>query len=55
MSEKIDELDRKKPFIKALVKNLPHLKINEGRIEIAAPDRCFSYERFMGDTMQAYR
>jgi hypothetical protein len=45
LSEKIDELDRKKPFIKALVKNLPHLKINEGRIEIAAPDRCFSYER----------
>ena len=46
LPEKKDDLDREKPFIKALVKNLPHLKINQGRFEIAAPDPrfCF-YER----------
>ena len=44
--EKRDELDREKPFIRALMKNLPHLKINQGRLNIAAPDpRFFFYER----------
>ena len=36
--EKMDELKRVTPFIKALVKNLPNLKINEGKFEIAAHD-----------------
>ena len=41
--EKKDELDREQPFIKALLKNLPHLKINQGRFEIAAPDPRFLF------------
>ena len=49
IDEKIDELKRETPFMKALVKNLPNLKINEGRFEIAAHDplcdpRYISYE-----------
>ena len=46
LPEKKDDLEREKPFIKALLKNLPHLKINQGRFEIAAPDpRFLFYER----------
>ena len=41
--EKKDELDREQPFIKALLKNLPHLKINQGRFEIATPDPRFLF------------
>ena len=49
LDEKIDELKRETPFMKALVKNLPNLKINKGRFEIAAHDplcdpRYISYE-----------
>ena len=39
--EKFEELRRETPFMKALVKNLPNLKINEGRFEIASPNPCF--------------
>jgi hypothetical protein len=38
VQKKIDELKRVTPFFKALVKNLPNLKINEGNFEIAAHD-----------------
>ena len=38
VDEKIDELKRATPFIKALMKNLPNLKINEGKFKIAAHD-----------------
>ena len=40
IDEKIDELKRETPFMKALVKNLPNLKINEGQFDIAHPDPC---------------
>ena len=33
-----DKWEKKTPLIKALVKNLPNLKINEGEFEIADPD-----------------
>ena len=39
--EKFEELRRETPFMKALVKNLPNLKINEGRFEIATPNPSF--------------
>ena len=39
--EKLDSLRRETPFMKALVKNLPNLKINEGRFEIATPNPRF--------------
>ena len=39
--EKLDALRRETPFMKALVKNLPNLKINEGRFEIATPNPTF--------------
>ena len=43
--EKLDELRRETPFQKALVKNLPNLKINEGRFEIATPNPSFLSEK----------
>jgi hypothetical protein len=45
--EKKDELDREQPFIKALLKDLPHLKINQGRFEIAAPDPRFLFDEML--------
>ena len=36
--DKYDKWEKKTPLIKALVKNLPNLKINEGEFEIANPD-----------------
>ena len=38
LQEKLDELDRETTFIKALVKHLPNMKINQGQFEIAHPD-----------------
>ena len=40
--EKLYELRRESPFMKALVKNLPNLKINEGGFpEIASPNPTY--------------
>ena len=39
--DKYDKWEKKTPLIKALVKNLPNLKINEGEFEIADPDLRF--------------
>ena len=39
--DKYDKWEKKTPLIKALVKNLPNLKINEGRFEIATPNPSF--------------
>ena len=41
---KYDKFDKKTALIKALVKNLPNLKINEGEFEIAVPDSCILSE-----------
>ena len=38
LQEKLDEFERETTFIKALVKHLPNLKINQGQFEIAHPD-----------------
>ena len=40
IDDRFDELERETPFVKALVKNLPNLKINEGQFDIAHPDPC---------------
>ena len=40
MLDMFDKLERETPFMKALVKNLPNLKINEGQFDIAHPDPC---------------
>ena len=39
--EKLYELRRESPFMKALVKNLPNLKINEGGFEIGTPNPTY--------------
>ena len=39
--EKLDALRRETPFMMALVKNLPNLKINEGRLKIASQNPTF--------------
>ena len=41
VDEQIEELKMETPLIKALIKNLPNLKINEGRLEIATPNSTF--------------
>ena len=42
LPQKLDEWSRENPLIKALMKNLPNLKINEGpKLEIAVPDPRF--------------
>ena len=38
VDEQIEELKMETPLIKALIKNLPNLKINEGRFQIATHD-----------------
>ena len=42
--DKYDKWEKKTPLIKALAKNLPNLKINEGEFEIAHPDSQILFE-----------